>query len=176
MIYLSFFIAALFQTSVFSLIPFFGVIPNLVLVLMIWRLHEESDNRTEIISPARYILLVVIAGILLDLFSGVKIGVNALPLLVTILIIKGTTSKVIKSDNRLIFLLLLIFSTFFFSVSRLIVSLVLLEGTFAGLFDAISYYTLHVFILESMYNIIIFIAIILFNQIKTRKKRIALLN
>ena len=82
---LIFFLAVIIQTSLLPFINIYGVKPNLVLILLlIWAIAKEFKNIWG---------LIILAGLFLDLFSGLFFGVSMLSLLVTFFFIDLVSQK-----------------------------------------------------------------------------------
>lgn len=80
----------LFQTSFLVHFSFWGIIPNLVFILIIiWNLYEESDSKLGIYNA-------FIAGFFLDIFSNTIIGFNVLILVILAILIKLIFNKYVQ--------------------------------------------------------------------------------
>lgn len=84
------YLLALFQTSFLVHFSFWGIIPNLVFILIIiWNLYEKSDNNFGIYNA-------FMAGFFLDIFSDRIIGFNVLILVILVILIKLVFNKYVQ--------------------------------------------------------------------------------
>lgn len=76
------YLLVLFQASFLVHFSFWGIIPNLVFILVIiWSLYEKSDNNFGIYNA-------FVGGFFLDIFSDRIIGFNVLILVILVVLIK----------------------------------------------------------------------------------------
>lgn len=84
------YLLVLFQTSFLVHFSFWGIIPNLVFILVIvWNIYEKSDNNFGIYNAFT-------AGFFLDIFSDRIIGFNVLILVILVILIKLIFNKYVQ--------------------------------------------------------------------------------
>lgn len=129
---------------------------NLILILVTVALYKKVRDTAGF-------WITILAGLLFDLFSGEILGVNALSLLLIFLLINWLITKVIAvSDNNVfIFSLILFFSTFIFRAVHGTIVAIISKQSFSDFLNNLTYYFTHRFLLEGVYNIILFCVIIL---------------
>jgi rod shape-determining protein MreD len=81
---------ALFQSSVLPLFPIFGVVPNVVLLIVMgWSFHN---------GPNAGMVWALIGGLLVDLTSGTPLGLSVLPFIVAVLIASVGYARVYRAN------------------------------------------------------------------------------
>ena len=105
---LIFFLAVIIQTSLLPFINIYGVKPNLVLILLlIWAIAKEFKNIWG---------LIILAGLFLDLFSGLFFGVSMLSLLVTFFLLIWLVKNLFGQINFGILTALIVIATLVYNL------------------------------------------------------------
>lgn len=145
MAYFILFLASLLQTTFLLHFPIFNATPNLVLaaLMVLW---YNNALRLE---------WAIFGGLMLDLFSGTMIGVNIFIFAAVWLIMKIINSKIVN-NSPIVFSLSLFFLTIIFNALFIIINGGILEKQSLDLFQNYPRYMISLFLLEAVYNIILF--------------------
>ena len=119
------FLAIIFQITIIPyFFKFFGVLPNLVLLVILFNLWQRNNERSYFISPKRtdylaedYSLILcytVFGGLVLDLFSGLPFGIISLSLTFTFLLIYILFKGLLNVRDLYLWLVLVLLSNIFY--------------------------------------------------------------
>ncbi|WP_026509327.1 MULTISPECIES: rod shape-determining protein MreD [unclassified Butyrivibrio] len=141
---LSILISFILQTTVFRVIDFSGIVPNLMIILTASYAFMRGDKSGMVIG--------MFCGILIDIFFGSYLGFYAL-IYMYIGFIVGKFNKIFFPENILLPLALIVSSDFLFGFTCYV-----LLFMFRNKFD-IGYYMLNVIIPEAVYTALVAIFI-----------------
>lgn len=145
-LFLLFFLAALFQVSFFSYFAISGIVPDIMLTVMVLWLHRHSEE-------SHMILILIASGAMLDLLSGALLGVSSISLLISYWLVRLLMREDIKNENNFFLFVILVCVTFIFNIAQLILLNIFHGSAFVEIMHKIQYYFVNIFWVKSIYNV-----------------------
>lgn len=146
-----------------------GVVPNLVLIFLLFTLWQKEGKRTYFVSKRRldyiirdyrlFFLSIIIVGLFWDFFSGLPLGTIIFSLVLSFLLVYLFLHSLLSDFNLTVLIILVVFITVLYNLAMIVwLSSLQLLGLYGGGYH-LNFSWLRSVLLEVVYNLVVSVLI-----------------